>query len=124
MIRFYFKTACRNLIKNKVNAILIISGFSLAVAIVILIALYSWKELSMNQFHKDVQRIYKVSGWGTPNALAPFLEERIPEIESIVRLTGRGSMEIKGRDNSIIKLELLATESSFFDVFYISTYFR
>lgn len=118
MIKYHLKIAYRNLIKNKVNTLLTISGFGLAVSLVILIALYSWKELSMNQFHHGAKNIYKVSGWGTPNALAPFLEERIPEIESIVRISGNRAMEIIKEDNSSIRLTgFIYTEDSFFDVF-------
>ncbi len=118
MMLYYLKVAFRNLVKNKLNTVLTIFGFGLALSLVILITLYSWKEMSMNQFHRDAQNIFKVSGWGTPNALAPFLEERIPEIESIVRVCGNSTMEVKNEDNAGFEIDgVLYTENSFFDVF-------
>ncbi|MCT4645194.1 MAG: ABC transporter permease [Carboxylicivirga sp.] len=120
MIRYYLKTAYRNLIKDKLNTTLNILGFSIALTIVVLISIYAHKELSANQFHKDAESIYKISGWGTPNALAPFLEQRIPEIKAICRICGgdQWATRIQKEDKTMIDVKgIIYTDNSFFDVF-------
>ena len=119
MIKYYIKIAYRNFIKNKLNSALSIVGFGIALTIVILISLYSYKELTTNQFHKDADRIFKVSGWSTPTALAPFLKNKIPEIEAITRVRGGGNVSLSLPDspNNQFKCRILWSENSFFNVF-------
>ncbi|TKG95808.1 FtsX-like permease family protein [Puteibacter caeruleilacunae] len=120
MLFYYLKLAYRNVVKHKLNSLLTIVGFGVALCLVILLSLYSYKELSTNHFHDEAKRIYKVSGWGTPNALAPFLEERIPEIESICRICGGPQLRQKLELNKDTQFEangMIYTDNSFFDVF-------
>jgi putative ABC transport system permease protein len=60
MFRNYFKTAFRNLKRNKAYAFINILGLSLGLASVILILLYIKDEVSYDRFHRDVDRIYRV----------------------------------------------------------------
>ena len=63
MILFNLKLAIRNLIKNKVYSILIIGGFAIGFAAVILIGLFYHNETSVNKDfpnHKNIFRIYDV----------------------------------------------------------------
>jgi len=120
MILYYLKTAFRNLLKHKYHTFLNVFGLALALFLVVLIALYSQKELSTNKFHNNAEDIYKVSGWGTPMALAPFLEKRIPEIEAITRMAGGMHYTRNIILDSNEKLEIkgiVLCDNSFFDVF-------
>jgi len=120
LLGYYIKTAFRNLIKHKYHTFLNVFGLALALFLVVLIALYSHKELSTNKFHNNAENIYKVSGWGTPMALAPFLEKRIPEIEAITRTAGGMYYSRNIILDSNEKLEvkgIVLCDNSFFDVF-------
>ncbi len=57
MFRNYFKTAIRNLLRNKVYSFINIAGLSLGLACCLLIFLYSKDELSYDRFQK-IRKIY------------------------------------------------------------------
>jgi len=60
MIRNYFKTAWRNLRKNKVFSLINIAGLSIGMAACLLILQYVSFELSYDQFNKNAADIYRV----------------------------------------------------------------
>ena len=60
MFKIYFKTAWRNLIRNKVYSIINVLGLSIGLASVMLILLYSKDELSFDRFHRDSGSIYRI----------------------------------------------------------------
>ena len=70
MIKNYFKTAWRNLLKNKTSSFINISGLAVGMAVAILIGLWIFDELSFNRYHKNYDRIVKVmdhQGWHRQN---------------------------------------------------------
>src|SRR5882757_5048142 len=60
MIKNYFKTAWRNLIKNKVHSFINIVGLSVGMAVAMLIGLWIWDELSFNKFTSNYDHIAQV----------------------------------------------------------------
>jgi putative ABC transport system permease protein len=60
MIKNYFKIAWRNLINNKVSALINIGGLAVGMAVAILIGLWIWDELSFNKYHQNYDRIAQV----------------------------------------------------------------
>jgi len=60
MLRNYFKTAWRNLVKNKMHSFLNIAGLSVGMAVSMLIGLWVWDELSFNTYHKNYTTIAQV----------------------------------------------------------------
>jgi putative ABC transport system permease protein len=60
MLKNYFKTAWRNLRKNKLHSFINIIGLSVGMAVSILIALWIWDELSFNKYHQNYDRIAQV----------------------------------------------------------------
>ena len=78
MIKNYFKTAWRNLLKNKASSFINISGLATGMAVAILIGLWIWDELSFNKSFKNYDRIAQVltnakynGGIGTDYNTAP-----------------------------------------------------
>src|SRR6266496_837848 len=106
MIKNYFKTALRNLLRNKIYSFINIAGLSLGLASAMLIILYVKDEVSYDRFHKNVGRIYRIDRTMTnPNGdislsgstglfQGPKFKAAIPEIESFVRYK-QGYREIK-----------------------------
>ena len=99
MIKNYLVVAIRNLMRNKVVSIINISGLSIGLACCMLIVLYTKDELSYDRFHKDKDRIYRITmdmtdekgnevlKTGKTGAIqgAAFKQD-IPEIRDFVRI--------------------------------------
>ncbi|MES1220224.1 MAG: ABC transporter permease [Bacteroidota bacterium] len=60
MIKNYFKTAWRSLVKDKGHALINIVGLSVGMAVAILISLWMYDELSFNKNFKNHDRIAQV----------------------------------------------------------------
>lgn len=95
MIRNYFKTAWRNIIKSKGYSALNIFGLSIGMAVALLIGLWVYNEYSYNKFLPEYERVYQVKRNYDSNGdtltfattslrLAEALRNDIPEIERVV----------------------------------------
>ena len=60
MIKNNLKIAWRNLIKNKVSSLINIGGLAVGMAVVMLIGLWIYDELSFDKYHKNYNRIAQV----------------------------------------------------------------
>ena len=60
MFKNYFKTAWRNLIKNKIHSFINIAGLSVGMAVAILIGLWMYDEVSFNKNFENYNRIAQV----------------------------------------------------------------
>jgi predicted permease len=97
MFRNYFKTAWRNLRRNKGFAFVNISGLAVGMAAAMLILLWVQNELSTDRFYQKENRIYLMynrdkdgagNKWAWPNTpkiLATTLKNDYPEVEDAVR---------------------------------------
>ncbi len=95
MIRNYFISTIRNLVRNKVFALINIFGFAIGIACVILFFLWVSDEVSYDRFHENRDRTYNLlsifarddgnSMSVTPFPLAPTLKDRHPEVEAYSR---------------------------------------
>src|SRR5258705_11467479 len=61
MIKNYFRTTWRNLMKNKVFSLINIAGLAIGMAACLLILQYVSFKLSYDQFHPNVKDIYRVA---------------------------------------------------------------
>lgn len=68
MIKNYFKIAWRNLIKNKVSSLINIGGLTVGMAVVMLISLWIWDELSYDKYHLNYDSIGQVMTTQTSNS--------------------------------------------------------
>ena len=101
MFRNYFKTAFRNLARNKVYSFINIAGLSMGLACAMLIMLYVKDEVSFDRFHKNASNIYRIAKKtkqgenGTTGFLqGPRFTQNVPGIKSFVRVKG-GCEDIK-----------------------------
>ncbi|HVY74411.1 MAG TPA: ABC transporter permease [Puia sp.] len=93
MLRNYFKTAWRNLLKNKAFSFINILGLAVGLASCLLIMLYIFDESSYDRHQKDIDRIYRIAASGKDGewvALAapvgPAVKANFPEVEQSARL--------------------------------------
>ncbi|MBS1974944.1 MAG: ABC transporter permease, partial [Bacteroidetes bacterium] len=63
MIKHFFKTALRNLAKQKSLTLINIAGLSIGLACFSLFLLYAINEFSFDRFHKKASNIYRVYRW-------------------------------------------------------------
>lgn len=69
MFKNYFKTAWRNLIKNKTQSIINIAGLAVGMAVAMLIGLWIRDELSFDKYHQNYDRIAQVMEANTINGI-------------------------------------------------------
>lgn len=67
MLRNFFKTAFRNLLRNKLHSFINIAGLSTGMAVAILIGLWIWDEASFDKYHENYHRIAMVQQHVTNN---------------------------------------------------------
>ena len=89
MVKNYFTTAFRNLLKNKTNSFINIFGLAIGMTIFLFITVYCVNELSYNQFYKNHKKIYQIAigdEFNTPAPLGTMLKDNVPDFEKIVRI--------------------------------------
>ncbi|MDB5089560.1 MAG: transporter permease [Mucilaginibacter sp.] len=67
MIKNYLKIAWRNLVHNKISALINIGGLAVGMAVAMLIGLWIWDELSFDKYHKNYDNIARVMQNQTAN---------------------------------------------------------
>ena len=119
MLKNYFKITLRNIRKFKVFSIINISGLSFSLAVVILIAAFMQNELSMDKFHTNYTKIYKVSRGTTPVQVGEIIKSNVPEIKRIARvdIISSPSVTIKYKDKILSFQNAIYTEPDFFNIF-------
>jgi putative ABC transport system permease protein len=128
MFRNYFKTAFRNLQRNKVYSAINILGLSLGLACGMLIILYVKDEVSYDRFHNNVSQIYRVGmqrikpdgkmegrGGYTGYLQGPKFTTGIPELTCFVRVQS-DQRDIK-TGTEIRSQDMHQVDSNFLSVF-------
>jgi putative ABC transport system permease protein len=128
MIKNYFKTAFRTLLKNKGFTVLNVLGLSLGLASCLLIIFYVVDELSYDRYNTKADRIYRVNEdlkLGENSVLyavampplAQTLKSEFPYIENTVRIKNAGSRHVKKGTTNILENKMAFADPSLFDVF-------
>ena len=103
MLKNYFKTAWRNLRKNKLYSVINIAGLTLGLTIGSLILLWVQDELSYDAFHQHASNIYKLEisgGTGTSKQIftlgvapiGPLAKQEIPHPHGCCRSGDSGEI--------------------------------
>lgn len=127
MLRSFFTTAARRLLKNSAYTMLNIAGLSIGLACFTLIGLWVWDELNYDCFHEKKDRIYRVGSTFTDESgqfdqavtcipLAPALVNDLPEVENALRIDTNGAIVRQG-DKQFSETGILGVDPSFFDFF-------
>src|ERR1041385_5095741 len=127
MIKNYFKTALRNLWRNKIFSFINISGLSVGLACCMLIFLYTKDEVSYDRFQKSKDDLYRITadekapdgnvrtGGSTGMMPGPRFKNSIPEIEEFVRVQD-ANFNVKG-ESEVFDQEALYVDDNFLSVF-------
>ena len=133
MLGNYLKITLRNIKKHKGYSFINIFGLAVGLSVFILIMLYVKYELSYDRYHKNADRIYrittdrlrggalrKISGVSTP--AGPAFAENIPEIETYTRVLnqlglGRNNAIITYNENKFEEQGMILADETFFKIF-------
>ncbi|MEI9908195.1 MAG: ABC transporter permease [Bacteroidota bacterium] len=98
MIKNYFKTALRNLWKNKATSFINLFGLSIGMTAAVFIFLWVQNEMAFDNFHPDKKNIYRITNsiqvneeeawvWeSSPMLMAETAIKEIPEVEKAARV--------------------------------------
>src|SRR6185312_8419076 len=129
MFKNYFKTAWRNLMKNKAFSLINIAGLSIGMAACLLILQYVSFELSYDQFNKNVADIYRVvndryqngkliqHGTITYSAIGKAMQDDFPEVINHARVEPFGKQIISNNTKKFGDENVLAVDNSFLAMF-------
>ena len=135
MLKNYFKIAIRNLFKHKTFSTINILGLAIGIAVFLLIVLWIQNEFQYDQFHGNIDRLYKV--WenqkysdgniltvpATPGPLQKAMEEEVPEVSISVRTTWRVDKQFK-RNTTIAIEKGRYADDGFFSTIFLPIYRR
>src|SRR6187401_57087 len=128
MIKNYFKTAWRNLWKNKIYSTINVVGLSIGMAACIAILLFVFYERSFDKFHtKNIYRLNEVQKFEGMVAaqkvalsmypMAPTLKTDFPEIKNYTRINGAGKVPLNYGEKKIYIDRVCYVDSTFLQIF-------
>ena len=131
MLNTYLTLSLRNLLRERIYAVINILGLSLGVACFLIIGLYLHMELTFDRFNADHERIYRLTetyansarndSINTGGALAATLQSEFPEIENTVRFReysySASEFLFRYQDREFFEQDLLFADPSVFDIF-------
>ncbi len=128
MLKNFFITTVRNLLRNKAYLIINVLGLAIGLTSFIFISLYVLNELSYDRFHSKSERIFRVKVKGqmsgqvldqavTAAPMAAAMIADYPEVEQTVRIARFGAWLVRYKEKGFNEDNMLFADSSFFDVF-------
>lgn len=130
MFKNYYKTAVRNIKRQKMYSLINISGLVIGITCSILIFLYIQFELSYDKYHENPDRIFRVNQEkpnintggvnlfdSTPGALKNTLINEISGIENAARLAHAENILISSGENGFIENNLIFADAEIFEIF-------
>ena len=131
MLKSYIKIAWRNLIKFRKYSFINIMGLGLGLACCIVILMYVQLELSYDNYHEDLDRIYRIPmhkesssrqiSWAMNTApLAPTLKALFPQVEKAGRLYFMNDVPIKVNGETRFEDDVAMVDQEIFDILTVS----
>jgi putative ABC transport system permease protein len=128
MFRNYFKTAWRNLWKNKVYSIINVTGLAIGMAACIVILLFVFYENSFDRFHsKNIYRLNEVQKFPGMVAsqkvalsmfpMGPTLQHDFPEIRNFTRIRWDHKYQMTWHDKHLYLPQIFSVDTSFLHIF-------
>jgi putative ABC transport system permease protein len=128
MLKHFFYTALRNLLRNKLFASINIIGLSIATGVFLALITYVQYHFSFDKFYKDSDRIYRVDYYeyqeGQPvletarthDRTALIMQDYAPEIEVVARAYNEKAY-VWNENVRMVDQDMLFVDSSFLKIF-------
>ena len=128
MLRNYLKIAVRNLLKYRLYSLINVSGLSVGMLCFLSIFLYVRDELSYDQFHANIDRLYRLNFYAklgdqrvhtaaSPKQAGPAFKDNMPEVEAFCRFRQWGNVVVRYENQSFKEEKVIYTDSTLFQVF-------
>ena len=116
------KSTYRNFIRKPVTNLINLFGLVISLALVIILSLYSYSELTTDNYHQNGDRVFLFSKEGnkiyTPAILNDQIDLSVPEVEYAVRVAASWEAPIfQYGDKDPITSEIIFTDPYFFKFF-------
>jgi putative ABC transport system permease protein len=120
-MKYFFKTIIRNFTRKPVTNLINLLGLSISLALVIILSVYCYSELTTDSHHKNGERVY-LYGLGdqiyTPGILKENIDAKVPGVESTVRISGTWDAPVFQTENKEpITSDLVFADEDFFRFF-------
>lgn len=131
MLKHYILISWRNILRNKFYSTILTLGLALGIASSLMLGMYTWHELTYDNFHEKKDRIFLVGvdanegaeewkGGSTTPPTGPALQQYFPEIENFTRLAlWFDDVVVSKNTAKFIENSIVAADSSVFEVFTI-----
>jgi putative ABC transport system permease protein len=125
----YLHVALRNIRKNALYSMIIISGLVIGLTFFILGVLYVNYHFNFDKFQKDLDRIYLLTRVITSSNVKdrnsfyvhcpayPLLKEHFPEIDEALRFIPLGRNALRWKDKTLFEDKIYAVDDNFFTFF-------
>ncbi|MEO9806058.1 MAG: ABC transporter permease [Reichenbachiella sp.] len=128
MIKNFYFTTIRNLLKHKSYFLINILGLAVGMASFTFISLYIFNELSYDRFHANHENIYGVrtesvirgqlrNGATVAAPMARSMMDNYPEVVRTTRVLRSGALLVDNGNEKINESQILFADSGFFSVF-------
>ncbi|MBN1272990.1 MAG: ABC transporter permease [Candidatus Aminicenantes bacterium] len=120
MLKFYIKTAVRNLFKSKSLSFINVTGLSVGMVVCLLLMLYVRDELSFDRYHQHSDRIFRIlendSPYTSPQ-VSGMVRDNFPEIERSARILVRDQCTIQYEEKQFIEKQFCLADPDLFSIF-------
>jgi len=124
----FLKISFRNILRQKFYYFINVTGLALGFTSSLLIVLFLLDEFSYDRFHKNADRIYRITASGviggtkinqtyTSAPVPRALMNDFPEVESVVRIFDAENIEVRYEEVSFIENNVILADSNFFRIF-------
>ena len=117
-----FKSLYRNFVRKPITNLINLVGLSISLALVIILSVYSYSELTTDNYHKNGDSVFLFANMKgrvyMPAILKDQIDLNIPEVETTIRLAGTWEapvFQVEGHDP--ITSDLIFADDGFFNLF-------
>ena len=119
-MKYILKSTFRNFIRKPVTNLINLLGLAVGLALVIILSVYCYSELTTDDFHKNGDRVYLYGSNQiyTPAILKDQIDLNLPAVESTVRIAGTWQQpvfQVERKDP--IASDLIFADEDFFKLF-------
>src|SRR6185503_15588654 len=128
MIKNYFKTAWRNLVRNPRISFINVGGLAIGIACAIILYLFAKSEFGYDTFYPNADRIYRLythihlNGVASNSAkssppVAQIIRTQFPEVKANTLIGYEGSYNMRYKDKAFRENVVYTADSNYFRVF-------
>ncbi len=117
-----FKRVIRNIIRRPINNLINLFGLSVSLTIVIILSVYSYSELTTDNFHENVEEIFllkkNATAIYTPSILAEAIAGKVPGVKTVMRMTSSwDAVVFQSEDKEPLNSDMVFADKDFFNLF-------